>query len=328
MSERSHSRERSHGDGRHRRSHGEQAVRSRAFVVGVDFGTLSGRAVVVRVSDGAGARYGDPRLPARGPRAGAAGRHPARTRLGAPGAGRLRRRAPRSRSPPPSRHAGIDPADVDRDRHRLHRLHDGPDDRRRHPAERARRLRRPTRTPTSSSGSTTPPSRRPTGSTRWPRKRGEAWLARYGGLISSEWEFAKGLQLLEEAPETYAGHRALGRGGRLDHLAALRDATSATPAPPATRASTRTAPTRPATSWPSSTPTSPTSSPTSSSRRSASSAPVAGRLTDEAAALDRAARGHRGRGRQRRRPRDRTGGAVPSSPARWSRSWAPRPATS
>ena len=36
------------------------------------------------------------------------------------------------------------------------------------------------------------------------RKRGEAWLPRYGGLISSEWEFAKGLQLLEEAPETYA----------------------------------------------------------------------------------------------------------------------------
>src|SRR4051795_5286907 len=29
-------------------------------------------------------------------------------------------------------------------------------------------------------------------------KRGEPWLARYGGLISSEWEFAKGLQLLEE----------------------------------------------------------------------------------------------------------------------------------
>lgn len=36
------------------------------------------------------------------------------------------------------------------------------------------------------------------------RTRGEAWLARYGGLISSEWEFAKGLQLLEEAPEVYA----------------------------------------------------------------------------------------------------------------------------
>jgi L-ribulokinase len=35
-------------------------------------------------------------------------------------------------------------------------------------------------------------------------KRGEPWLARYGGLISSEWEFAKGLQLLEEDPEAYA----------------------------------------------------------------------------------------------------------------------------
>ena len=36
------------------------------------------------------------------------------------------------------------------------------------------------------------------------RQRSEPWLARYGGLISSEWEFAKGLQLLEEAPEVYA----------------------------------------------------------------------------------------------------------------------------
>ena len=35
-------------------------------------------------------------------------------------------------------------------------------------------------------------------------QRGEDWLPRYGGLISSEWEFAKGLQLLEEDPEAYA----------------------------------------------------------------------------------------------------------------------------
>ena len=35
-------------------------------------------------------------------------------------------------------------------------------------------------------------------------ERGESWLPRYGGLISSEWEFAKGLQLLEEDPEVYA----------------------------------------------------------------------------------------------------------------------------
>ena len=35
------------------------------------------------------------------------------------------------------------------------------------------------------------------------RDRGEGWLARYGGMISSEWEFAKALQMLEEAPEVY-----------------------------------------------------------------------------------------------------------------------------
>jgi len=35
------------------------------------------------------------------------------------------------------------------------------------------------------------------------RERKEKWLPRYGGQISSEWELAKGLQLLEEAPEIY-----------------------------------------------------------------------------------------------------------------------------
>jgi len=39
------------------------------------------------------------------------------------------------------------------------------------------------------------------------RERGEEWLQRYGGLVSSEWEFAKGLQLLEEAPEVYTAMR-------------------------------------------------------------------------------------------------------------------------
>ncbi|TDC68687.1 ribulokinase [Actinomadura sp. GC306] len=34
-------------------------------------------------------------------------------------------------------------------------------------------------------------------------ERGEPWLPRYGGKISSEWEFAKGLQLLEEDPDLY-----------------------------------------------------------------------------------------------------------------------------
>jgi L-ribulokinase len=34
-------------------------------------------------------------------------------------------------------------------------------------------------------------------------ERGEPWLSRYGGRISSEWEFAKALQVLEEDPEVY-----------------------------------------------------------------------------------------------------------------------------
>jgi L-ribulokinase len=35
------------------------------------------------------------------------------------------------------------------------------------------------------------------------RARGESWLPRYGGKISSEWMLAKALQILEEAPEIY-----------------------------------------------------------------------------------------------------------------------------
>jgi L-ribulokinase len=34
-------------------------------------------------------------------------------------------------------------------------------------------------------------------------ERCESWIARYGGRISSEWEFAKALQLLEEDPDMY-----------------------------------------------------------------------------------------------------------------------------
>ncbi len=35
------------------------------------------------------------------------------------------------------------------------------------------------------------------------RERGEAWLKRYGGKISSEWFFSKSLQILNEAPHIY-----------------------------------------------------------------------------------------------------------------------------
>jgi L-ribulokinase len=35
------------------------------------------------------------------------------------------------------------------------------------------------------------------------RARGETWLARYGGKISAEWQFAKALQVLEEDPDIF-----------------------------------------------------------------------------------------------------------------------------
>ena len=38
---------------------------------------------------------------------------------------------------------------------------------------------------------------------RLAEQRGETWLPRYGGLISSEWEFAKGLELFEDDRELY-----------------------------------------------------------------------------------------------------------------------------
>jgi L-ribulokinase len=41
------------------------------------------------------------------------------------------------------------------------------------------------------------------------RRRGEGWLARYGGKISSEWFFSKALQILQESPEIYAASARL-----------------------------------------------------------------------------------------------------------------------
>jgi len=43
--------------------------------------------------------------------------------------------------------------------------------------------------------------------------RGEPWLARYGGKISSEWLIPKALQMLEEAPDLYAAADRLVEGG-------------------------------------------------------------------------------------------------------------------
>jgi L-ribulokinase len=174
-----------------------------ALVVGVDFGTLSGRAVVVRVHDGAELgsavheyRHGvvDRTLPATGRQL------PPEWALQVPSdyVDVLRNAVPEA-----VRAAGANPADV---------IGIGTD------------FTACTVLPTTADG--TPLCELPEFAAEphayvklWrhhaaqgqadrinalAEKRGESWLPRYGGLISSEWEFAKGLQLLEEAPEVYA----------------------------------------------------------------------------------------------------------------------------
>ncbi|NJP67182.1 ribulokinase [Streptomyces spiramenti] len=178
---------------------------SEALVVGVDFGTLSGRAVVVRVRDGAELgtavhtyRHGvlDEALPAEA----GGGRLPPDWALQVPDDYRevLRRAVPAALAD-----AGADPADV---------------------VGLGTAFTACTMVPTTAAG--TPLCELPWLAERphayaklWKhhaaqgqadrinslaRARSERWLARYGGLISSEWEFAKALQILEEDPEVYA----------------------------------------------------------------------------------------------------------------------------
>lgn len=177
-------------------------VSSQRYVVGVDFGTLSGRALVVRVSDGAelaSAVHEYPhavlaeRLPAGEPL-------PPEWALQVPQDYRevLQRAVPSA-----VRAAGIDPADV---------------------IGIATDFTACTVLPTLADG--TPLSELPEFADRphayvklWrhhaaqgqadrinvqAHERDEPWIRRYGGLISSEWEFAKALQVLEEDPVVYA----------------------------------------------------------------------------------------------------------------------------
>jgi L-ribulokinase len=175
----------------------------RAVTIGVDFGTLSGRAVVVRVADGAelgsavhAYEHGvvDDVLPG--------------TDVNLPPDWALQvpedyRDVLRHAVPEAIEAAGVDPADV---------IGIGTD------------FTACTMVPTTADG--TPLNERPEFADRphayiklWKHhaaqgqadrinalaeQRGEGWLPRYGGFISSEWEFAKGLQVLEEDPEVYA----------------------------------------------------------------------------------------------------------------------------
>ena len=177
--------------------------RDRAVVIGVDYGTLSGRAVVVRVSDGeelGSAVHAYPHAVMDERLSAGDGRElPPDWALQAPGdyVEVLQHAVPAA-----VRAAGVDPADV---------IGIGTD------------FTACTMVPTTADG--TPLcdlerfANRPHAYvklwkhhaaqgqadriTQLAHQRGEAWIDRYGGAISSEWEFAKGLQVLEEDPEVY-----------------------------------------------------------------------------------------------------------------------------
>ena len=173
------------------------------FVVGVDFGTLSGRAVVVRVSDGAELgsavheySFGavETRLPATGAQL------PPHWALQVPEDWRavLREAVPKAVAAaqiPPVQVIGIAtdftactvlPTTAD----------GGP------LCEMDELAGRPHAYPKLWKHHAAQPHADRINATA--QARGETWLARYGGRISSEWQFAKALQLLEEDPEVYA----------------------------------------------------------------------------------------------------------------------------
>jgi L-ribulokinase len=172
------------------------------YVVGVDFGTLSGRAVVVRVADGVEVgtavhefAHGviDRVLPATGTEL------PPDWALQDPGdyVEVLRTAVPAALAA-----AGVDPADVIgigtdftactimpalRDGTPLCRLPDLEGEPHAYPKLWKHHAAQPHADRINALA----------------HERGEPWIGRYGGKISSEWAVAKALQLLEEAPEIY-----------------------------------------------------------------------------------------------------------------------------
>jgi L-ribulokinase len=172
------------------------------YTVGVDFGTLSGRALVVRIADGqemGSAEYVYPHGVITESLPGSAVRLPSLTALQMPAdyVEVLRTAVPQAIAD-----AGIDPADVvgigtdftactmvpvTVDGTPLCEL----DEFAERPHAYAKLWRHHS------------PQRQADRINAVADRRGESWLPRYGGLISSEWEFAKALEILEEDPEVY-----------------------------------------------------------------------------------------------------------------------------
>ena len=212
----------------------------RVYTIGVDFGTLSGRAVVVRVSDGA--ELGSRRARIRRRR----DRHPAaRHREPLPPDWALQNPADWiawccKRGAGGDAASGVDRADViaigtdftactvlptDADGTPLCQLAAWPTG----------------RTPGRSCGSTTPPSRRPTGSTRWRTTASEPWIGRYGGKISARMGVRQGAAGAGGGPRGLRARPRAGSRRRTGSCGSSPARRRATPAPPDTRASSRTA---------------------------------------------------------------------------------------
>ncbi|WP_197380714.1 ribulokinase [Mycolicibacterium mengxianglii] len=172
------------------------------YTVGIDFGTLSGRALVVRVSDGhelASAEHAYEHGVITEALPGGGGRLPSQWALQVPAdyVSVLRTAVPEAIAA-----AGIDAGDVigigtdftactmvpvRSDGTPLCEL-DGFTDR---PHAYAKLWRHHSPQPQADRINTVA------------AERGETWLPRYGGLISSEWEFAKALEILDGDPEVY-----------------------------------------------------------------------------------------------------------------------------
>ncbi|GLW73777.1 ribulokinase [Kitasatospora phosalacinea] len=183
--------------------HHDRANEPDRYVVGIDFGTLSGRAVVVRVRDGeelGTAVHAYPHAVIEDRLPGTARRLPPDWALQHPEDWRevLRTAVPQALAA-----SGVDPASV---------------------IGIATDFTACTVLPTLADG--TPLAELPEWAGRphaWPKlwkhhaaqgqadrinalahARGEKWIHRYGGKISAEWQFAKALQVLEEDPAVYA----------------------------------------------------------------------------------------------------------------------------
>jgi len=177
-------------------------VQADRYTVGVDFGTLSARAVVVRVSDGAELSCAvhdyadgvlDDRLPSGRPL-------PADWALQNPADWVA---ALRSAVPAAVRAAGVDPAQVIGIGTDFTACTVLPADTQGRPlCELGAFADRPHAWPKLWKHHAAQPAADRINALAHERK--ESWIGRYGGKISAEWEFAKALQVLEEDPEVYA----------------------------------------------------------------------------------------------------------------------------